>query len=688
MSQSIVECPICEGKFMLPPGMSSTLVICPNCNRQVDLAVKLPVAKPASVIPMARPAPSDQVGFGSVVAGPVASRENFASTKPATDVDPITGLPQKIRKKYVPSNRKKKSLAIVWMIIGFLVTIGIIAAIMYNSAPAIDSDDESAKAAETETKTADVPSVGVEKVLAADSNTEKKVALRESTTPGKTTSKSANAEAPAIATTPPKPVDTEAVASIDASVPDPTPIEPPPRPVFSFHSASAVKNCWEKSRPHLVLLKIEDPRGTTYAAGTLVDSRGYVLTSYNAIKDAWEIEVTGARKPLDENQGVVPLKDLARGIVATDAQHDLALLSVNRRFIVSFGSVDVIPNDKIVPGEFLLLCGPPTPVNYYGKAESKVDFRGTVDQLDPQTRQIVESMQLTQSKLPWFRLSNASIALPGTPAFRIDGTLAAMCIFKDGKSAYAVPANLVKALIAGASNEVQMLKPIVRRPDSVNTTGGEPPNATGGATEVTTYLTDKRITDRIGELEQSAARCRQFNWLPTDMLQYTALQQFTRAAGAARDFTVANRAQAEDFATASKELVTEFRSLDTQLKAISKEIHEALKAALAKNYSSIEKVNEFAKVVMAKKSTAPIVFYGELFSSGTAPVFKFEEADTYYQIKNDDAVPVMYAESMWMYFIEIKDEGKPQSFKVPGEDTTIKVIPAEFRMAISPIERP
>ena len=92
----------------------------------------------------------------------------------------------------------------------------------------------------------------------------------------------------------------------------------------------------------------------------IVDSRGWVLTSYHAIKDAWQVEVTASAKSLEALEKSKPLQDLARGVIAVDPVNDLAIIEVNRRFVVSLANVKIYDDDRIVSGEFLFQSEPPS----------------------------------------------------------------------------------------------------------------------------------------------------------------------------------------------------------------------------------------------------------------------------------------------------------------------------------------
>ena len=79
-----------------------------------------------------------------------------------------------------------------------------------------------------------------------------------------------------------------------------------------------------------------------------------MVTSYRAVQNASNIHVKQTRPELD-HEGEL-LTDLARGVIAADPNTDLAILEINRRFVVDFSNIEMAEDDYVVAAKRLLQC--------------------------------------------------------------------------------------------------------------------------------------------------------------------------------------------------------------------------------------------------------------------------------------------------------------------------------------------
>ncbi len=117
---------------------------------------------------------------------------------------------------------------------------------------------------------------------------------------------------------------------------------------------------WTKIHPHLVRLQVQTTGGPRTVGGVIVDSRGYVATSFRAIREAVSIEVRPSSKALVAGDALGELSDNVRGLIASDEDHDLAILQINRRFVSTFANVSIVGPNSALPGDRCIVAAPPT----------------------------------------------------------------------------------------------------------------------------------------------------------------------------------------------------------------------------------------------------------------------------------------------------------------------------------------
>jgi uncharacterized membrane protein len=206
---------------------------------------------------------------------------------------------------------------------------------------------------------------------------------------------------------------------------------------------------WSKVGPYLVRLDIQSPNGNRTAAGVIVDSRGFVATSYGAIADAISIKVRAGPKALATGDPFGELADDVRGLLAADPAHDLALLQINRRFVSTFADVALVPNGTTLPGERLVVAAPPSEHRLW-----LVDF--PILQVQPWP-QLFEQFQTPLTRLQLDASANTSwIAgsvpserfVPGAPVFDFDGQLVGLL----------TAVKVIDSAIAGPGGAIATLK--------------------------------------------------------------------------------------------------------------------------------------------------------------------------------------------------------------------------------------
>ena len=335
------------------------------------------------------------------------------------------------------------------------------------------------------------------------------------------------------ASSPDKPKDetkTDSDNSVQAKPPKDEPVRklqfkdlPPQK--FAYLKKAQVEDAWTTIQPQLVNLKVYDARGSHMAVGTIVDTRGWVLTSYSAVVGASKIEVMQSVRSIDELTDDV-LTDQVRGVVAIDQSNDFILLSINRRFVISFSEVEYANSSKVVESAYFVQSAPPTFTNPYAKHEARISVRGELDDLDQNAQdkaiksKLGEPSGLLGSKdepktdddpLTWLVASSPKQPLPGTPLVTVRGRMAAMNVFSDSRSGQYVLVDDVPDLIASADGKIQPLSVL------------------GGATSEAVLIAvadDHALREQSVGINQTGEACKAFNWIPETEEQYKTFQQF------------------------------------------------------------------------------------------------------------------------------------------------------------------
>lgn len=214
---------------------------------------------------------------------------------------------------------------------------------------------------------------------------------------------------------------------------------------------------WSKVQPHLVSLDVVSPQGTRTIAGVILDSRGFVGTSYQAIRDAIRIDVRLPGRSFVADGASSQLTDQVRGLVVKDEALDLAVLAINRRFISSFSSLRTPDSDAVLPGDRCVATAPPTK----SCPTWIIDF--PIRQVQPFSR-LETAFQsamsgwnpVTDDPMAWIIGEPSRPLVPGSPIFNFSGELIALVTAADVDSrAAACPARRAFALLANVGKDVQ-----------------------------------------------------------------------------------------------------------------------------------------------------------------------------------------------------------------------------------------
>ena len=287
-----------------------------------------------------------------------------------------------------------------------------------------------------------------------------------------------------------------------------------PRQKLVYWTRNQARDCWTSVQPHLVSLTVYDGLGSHEAVGTIVDSRGWILTSYSAIKGASKIEVRSSVGSIKQLTDAELLTDLVRGYIEVDKEKDLAVLAINRRFVIAFTFLELTRRNQVVEGQYLLQCAPPGEHNLHGSTESQVFFRGTIDQLDEASQNRIKRRRIVGNELIWLKANSSSPPAPGTPLFNTDNEFAAMSSFYQDKAgefiSYFVPVDQAVTLIDESDGEIKPISDL----------------GTGKNGRVIAVAENNPLREKIVELNQLTKSCAEFDWIPKSLEQYQDFQLF------------------------------------------------------------------------------------------------------------------------------------------------------------------
>lgn len=460
----IIECPVCEDRFEFPRSKNDSQIVdnntrikCPTCLREFARAEFNSV--------------SDFIPTADVVEPPQVQ----ATTPPPTGTPNHAGSTELRRKSSaLVQHRRSRKKSQPW-ILAFASLVVCVAAV--GLAYFLLATD----------------------VLAPmpDPEKDKQVELMQAIEQSKRNSEKPVASTPPAKTPPAKPKKAVAEDRI-------------PKPAPRILSENKLKRTWVNVRPYIVKLTAQTPVGPKLVTGTIVDSRGWIATSYRAVQGATAISVSQSAKDILKSPGDSGLiKDDVRGVIATDAEHDIAILSVNRQLIISLTDLPLLAKDNLLGSMHLIQCVPPTRKFPWATTECRLDRRRRLDDFSIEYKSALEADKITNAATKWIVHNNMSPVSAGSPLLTENGELAAITITSDQLArvapdrALAVPVELVKELLANATDQPKSLPlPIVgTTASSAAQTNGMP----------VLPATSAQHSASVG-LNQSGADCETADW--------------------------------------------------------------------------------------------------------------------------------------------------------------------------------
>lgn len=612
-----IECPICEQHISTPELPANKTIICPSCSRKFKFSAAAKVS-PQLPIQKKEAADPNRLSVPNASGQPPSQPNSTATQNPLGQTETTASQPSKSIGKYrlalqLQKRRKRRFISTLITTALLTIAIGILTGLLV-------------------------------KQMKQDKVADKRhpVASDTETNPAPTSTKKSNEKSsPSEPKLPPRTLKQQ----IPKNIPDQQ---------FVQLDAKSAQNCWETVQPNLLSLKIYDGKGTHEAVGTIIDSRGWVLTNYSAVKGASKIEVTSSLKTIQYLGETELLKDVVRGYIAVNKEKDLIILSVNRRFIVAFTTVEPITRNDVVKSEFLLQCAPPSLENLYGGIETRIRSRGTLNSLDPVAQATAQRKKLKNPDLVWFSAQTPTLSLPGTPLFKINGDLAALLSFRIKENNFFVPVDSVHTLVADTTEDIKPLKEL---------------SPLSETSDFTSISDNNPMRKSIVKLNLLTDACKQFDWIPQKAPDYETLQSLITSYAA-----IKKQSMKDPDTKTGKQVTRQLAQLETSL-------NQRALLFSDDDQSALKQMNRSFAESALQKPNQYLPIYGEFIQIQIASnqiLVRLVGTSTYIRAPFVQTNEPMRPESKWLFFIKTAKAPKTINLKLSAGETVPTETASEF----------
>ena len=339
-----------------------------------------------------------------------------------------------------------------------------------------------------------------------------------------------------------------------------------PKPDSRILSEKKLKQTWVNVRPYIVKLTAQTPVGPKLVTGTIVDSRGWIATSYRAIQGATDISVSQTPKDILKSGDSGLVKDDVRGVIATDVDHDIAILSINRQLIISLTDLPLLAKDNLLGSMHLIQCVAPTKKFPWSTTECRLDRRRRLEDFTDEQKSALKADKIT-GDAKWIVHNNLSPVSAGSSLLTDKGEFAGITITSPGLAkvapdmAIAAPVELLKKLLAGASDQPTSLPLPIVGPSATTSSG------TAHSSGMPVLATTSQHHAASVAINKAGADCDAANWSTKTLDNTDLLISF---AGRLLD--------AREYVADEKTTETEKATLEQQIEFWTKRFEEGVRA--------------------------------------------------------------------------------------------------------------
>ena len=434
--------------------------------------------------------------------------------------------------------------------------------------------------------------------------------------------------------------------------------KPAPKPVNRIKVKGILDDCWLRTRNYLVELQADTPSGPKLATGTIIDSRGWVVTSHQAMAGASKIHV---RKANDlSNPPAERVVDQVRGIVAERPEHDLIILAINRQLVDTFEDIPFETEDKVVSSRYLVQCQPPTALFPYASNETRIDQRSPLSGLSGTNGERMKRIGLDE-EINWIVHKQKSPLRAGSILLDDDGKLLAMNTAASANYddfAFAIPAAYIENL-RSTSNDGQ-LKPLATAQAATSSTPDDDPfsdeeddtevdvDSGEAATRDISMATLQELTETVN---RTGTECELFGWWPETEPQDDLFRQFIQAFGTIEQRLDRSTDDSDSQQAAMVELIGDWKKKLELGLGIEADKDRDSQIAFNQKFAGLTSgKNVFAGYAFVKHpaSESPIIPIGRNAEAGDTIVFEFKGTSALLITNTKAEWPPMPPDSPWL----------------------------------------
>lgn len=441
---------------------------------------------------------------------------------------------------------------------------------------------------------------------------------------------------------------------------------------FRYLSRADIENTWLLMQPRLLTLTVHRAGATTQAVGLIVDSRGWVLTSFHAIAGATKIEVRASAKVIDDLYEADLLNDDVRGVIAHDAQRDLAIVSINRRFVTTFGGIGFGKKNDMVSGQYAIIAAPPSPENPYARVEIKVSNRFDMSALPEPAKKKAEQLKVSDPNNVWIESELDQEPLVGTMLFNAKGELNGVYTFSVDNRRYFLLTDRIESSIKNATDD----------PQPILTIASESQKKALADEAEAAIVTNDPVGAAARELASIGKECESFGWIATTDKQFSKLQTFAARMTEVMLFISENKDKRSERVTVA--------SLKKQTGKWRKSISETIRSRNKKQLEDSQKMIELvAKAVKRPKLSGDqqyLPVFGKVYAAGIVSpdpdsVFiTFGKDAGYLKAPYQDTGDVMLPDSEWLFFVKRDADRTTSTHRYQG--STFTAVSGQLTFAI------
>ncbi|MEZ6094092.1 MAG: serine protease [Pirellulaceae bacterium] len=438
------------------------------------------------------------------------------------------------------------------------------------------------------------------------------------------------------------------------------PLKPIQNTSLNHFTRDDIDTAWRKVYGSVFLLEITRGESVTRALGVLVDSRGWVATSFRAVQGADKVVVRDVPSDTLYELPDSSLIDSARGVLAHDETKDIALIQINRRQVNVINALEMKLTTPVY-GLYTMLAhfpGDDGGIDRFGwLVESRTDQGDTPEKFESNLSKSAREHNL-DPEVRWFTSLCTTPFTPGAPVFDDEGKIAGIASsISAGPRVVVVPAAAIKDLMGTANDTTVSFASLA--PTTSSTATSHTSNLTTVPDDAPQLASDHEFGQMSHRLNLVGAECDAFGWIYEDAKQFEKLLEYFRQAAQVK-------------LTIEDDSGLDFRSLDI-LDAQTQFWDDRLIAAFHQlDTDARDRFNDLSRQQGLGSNGAGVltvkVELQALIGSDTTYLRSTDSSEKYFAVANDPDRVVMNTGSQWLVVIAgIGDKARKFEMREPEE---------------------